>query len=228
MNKSFVILMSAFAAALTTIAQPYPAGPLTAAYPRRIQDGSLFEMTGYHQQKDWTCGPAACLMVEKYYFPNSTLTEAQIEPLVGCTEDMGTALTGIQAFFSRPGWTVQVKENATVDEIEKAIRKGVPTIVGWCDWGGHWCIPVGYDLRKGKDTFWQDDLIIFRDPYDQTDDVVDAYTDFALWRFNDMWEEYNYITPGRKNSKLLIVPIPANPEAHRTAAHAAPHILTNP
>ena len=208
-------------AALAAQAQPYPAGPLTSPYPKRIHDGALIQMVGYHQQKDWTCGPASILMVEKYYFPNSPLTEAAIESPALTTEEMGTSLEGMRAYYAQAGWTLLVKENATTDDLLRAIRKGIPTIVGWCDWGGHWAVPVGYDLRRGKDVYWQDDQIIFRDPYDQTDDVVDAYSDFSLWRFNDMWEEYNYITPGRKNYHLLLVPVPKNPQAHRDEARAA-------
>lgn len=201
-------------------------GPQTDPHPARIEDGHLFPMIGYQQQTDWTCGPAVCLMIERHYFPDSTLTEAQIATLAGCTEAQGTDLAGMMRFFSRPGWTVQVREGTPLEAVLRAIDQEVPTVVAWSDWGGHWCIPVGYDYRTGKDVCWQDDLIIFRDPYDRVDGRPDGYTDFSLSRFLDMWEEHNYITPGRKNTHLLLVPVPSRPKAHAEAALRARDLLT--
>ena len=219
-----LILLSCLAATAAR-GETYDGSPLLAPYPHQIQDGHVIPMTGYHQQQEWTCGPAACLMIEKFYFPASTLDEPQIATLVTCSETLGTGLAGMKTFFSRPGWTLLVKEETDVNVVLRAIRKDVPTIVGWSDWGGHWAIPVGYDYRTKKDDFWQDDLIIFRDPYDQVDGTVDGYTDFALARFTLMWEEHTYITPGRKNVRLLLIPVPAAPAAHPESAKAASGIL---
>ena len=39
-------------------------------------------------------------------------------------------------------------ENGSLDMLRGNLARGVPTLVEWIDWGGHWVIVVGYDTRQ--------------------------------------------------------------------------------
>jgi hypothetical protein len=189
-------------------------------YATTIVDGDIINMTGYHQSKDWTCGCACIRMIEGYYF-NNVPKEDTVVNVTGATSLGGTSLVGVRNYFNASRWKLVVKENASMAEVMSLIDAGIPVMVGWVDWGGHWAIPVGYDLKAQGTGYWNDDTLIFRDPYDQVDGAVDCYTTMSMWRFNSMWEENHYITPGRTNVHLLVIPIPLNPQKNVNVATEA-------
>ena len=53
------------------------------------------------------------------------------------------------------------------------MEAGIPVIVGWNEWGGHWQVLIGYDSMGTEDT--QDDVLIFADPRDTTHHNQDGY-----------------------------------------------------
>jgi len=73
-------------------------------------------------------------------------------------------------------------ENGTLEMLRENLAKGIPTLVEWSDWGGHWVIVIGYDTRKSETI--DDDVILFADPSDTHDDRADGITWFNADRFN--------------------------------------------
>jgi len=53
------------------------------------------------------------------------------------------------------------------------LSNGIPILIGWDEWGGHWQVIIGYDDMGTADT--QDDVLILADPYDTTDHLQDGY-----------------------------------------------------
>lgn len=53
------------------------------------------------------------------------------------------------------------------------LSQGVPVMVLWHEWGGHWQVVIGYDDMGTEAT--QDDVLILMDPYDTTDHNQDGY-----------------------------------------------------
>ena len=91
--------------------------------------------------------------------------------------------------------------------LRKNLENGIPTMVEWMDWGGHWVVVTGYDTR-GTDTIW-DDVIIFADSVDSHDDRVDGVTYFNYGEFDAMWFDAHYF-PAGMNDRVWIVAVPGN------------------
>lgn len=95
-----------------------------------------------------------------------------------------TALFGIQA--------VGNVENSFVDYchaaqfFKKNLLQGLPIMVCWNMWGGHWTVCIGYD-DNGTPEFYDDDLLTMADPYDTTDNVHDGRTTVSLVAFFYDW-----------------------------------------
>ena len=61
----------------------------------------------------------------------------------------------------------EASEKINLDMIRQYLEKGIPVMVAWNDWGGHWQTIIGYDDLGTETT--QDDVIIVADSYDTTD-----------------------------------------------------------
>ena len=68
-----------------------------------------------------------------------------------------------------------------------AIDGGVPVLVDWVDWMGHWQVVIGLDTLDTESPY--DDVLIMADPYDVTDHYQDGYYVVPFGRFFYMWRE---------------------------------------
>ncbi|MCL2060602.1 MAG: hypothetical protein FWH01_16380 [Oscillospiraceae bacterium] len=65
------------------------------------------------------------------------------------------------------------------------LSDGVPILIGWNSFGGHWQVIIGYDDMGSDDT--KDHVLILADPYDTTDHLNDGYNVQSLERFVYDW-----------------------------------------
>jgi hypothetical protein len=65
------------------------------------------------------------------------------------------------------------------------LSDGIPILIGWNSFGGHWQVIIGYDDMGSEDT--KDHVLILADPYDSTDHRNDGYTVQSLERFVYDW-----------------------------------------
>ncbi len=70
--------------------------------------------------------------------------------------------------------------------IEK-IDAGIPIMVDWIDWAGHWQVIIGIDTMQEDNEC--DDVLILADSYDTSDHYQDGYYTFSAERFYYMWHE---------------------------------------
>ena len=75
----------------------------------------------------------------------------------------------------------EASEKINLDMIRQYLEKGIPVMVAWNDWGGHWQTIIGYDDLGTETT--QDDVIIVADSYDTTDHNQDGYGIIPAERF---------------------------------------------
>ena len=149
----------------------------------------------YQQTKEYTCGAASTLMVLNW-FGARRYHENLIEQLVESHPTKGSTVENIADFFDLIGWnseyhaaanrkfdTVEAFEAFLIDHIDR----GIPVLVDWVDWAGHWQVIIGIDTC-GTETPY-DDVLIIADPYDVTDHFQDGYYIFPLGRFSGMWRE---------------------------------------
>ena len=149
----------------------------------------------YQQTKEYTCGAASALMVLNW-FGKKKYDELAVSQLVESHSSKGSTVENIADFFDLIGWQVDYHADTkakfkTIEEAEKffinTIDSGVPVMVDWVDWAGHWQVLIGIDTCGSASAY--DDVLIFADPYDITDHKQDGYYTFPLGRFLGMWRE---------------------------------------
>ena len=160
--------------------------------------GTLHMLTGfdtYQQTTEYTCGTASALMV-LHWFGDDGWDELQLAELMETDTGKGTSVEGLADFFTSRGWNVDVHADTaprfeTEEELEayllEKLDAGIPVMVDWVDWAGHWQVVIGLD-SCGTDSPY-DDVLILADPYDITDHYQDGYYTYPLGRFFSMWRE---------------------------------------
>ena len=161
-------------------------------------DGTLHILTQfqtYQQTTEYTCGAASSLMVLNW-FGQKQYHEKAVAGLLETHSTKGSSVENIADLFELLGWNVDYHASTdrrfhTVEAAEQAIidyiDRGIPIMIDWVDWAGHWQVLIGIDTC-GTDTPY-DDVLIFADPYDVTDHKQDGYYTYPLGRFFGMWRE---------------------------------------
>ncbi|MBF0544074.1 MAG: C39 family peptidase [Candidatus Riflebacteria bacterium] len=147
----------------------------------------MLKIKGFQQWNDFTCGPASILTLLNYYGVKGDGKKI--------AEEMGTLPTGthpasITAWLNKNGFDAEWRQNtkkdgSRLDLLREYINQGIPILLEWVDWGGHWVVLAGYDDKGTKDT--RDDEIFFADPYDIYDGKKNGFTSFNAERFDSMW-----------------------------------------
>ena len=204
-------------------------GVVFAAPPSSVSAANYYEMKpspwyvslgvrGYQQTTDYTCAPAAVMSLLHWYklLPDKELnaqTEMRIAREMG-TRDMqspqpGTTTEDIVKWLDSNGFVVLAGQDGTVDLVRSYLNKGIPVLVEWIDWGGHWVVATGYHAAyespaKGPDT------IFFADPASHWSNPnnPDGISSFNAWRFRDMWFDVQYLNPGQITRNVYIVAVP--------------------
>ena len=155
----------------------------------------LTQFKTYQQTTEYTCGAASSLMVLNW-FGQAQYHENAVATLLETHCTKGSSVENIADLFDLIGWNVEYHASEhpkfqTVEEAEQAIiryiDRGIPIMVDWVDWAGHWQVLIGIDTC-GTDSPY-DDVLIFADPYDVTDHKQDGYYTYPLGRFFGMWRE---------------------------------------
>lgn len=149
----------------------------------------------YQQTTEYTCGAACALMVLNW-FGAKKYHEMAVGQLIDTHPTRGSTVENIADFFDLIGWEVEYHASieprfGTVEAFEdfliERIDRGIPVMVDWVDWAGHWQTIIGIDTCGTESP--NDDVLIIADPYDVTDHHQDGYYIFSLGRFFGMWRE---------------------------------------
>ena len=162
-------------------------------YNAKSEDGLyiLPQFKTIQQTSWWSCGVSCTEMVLNYFGRRDDWNEENLAALRENHEDqhIGTCLDQIIDMFEAVGGfaletTYDYEDNPdTVNMafIREHIAAGIPVIVGWNDWGGHWQVIIGYDTMGTE--YEGDDVIIVADPFDTTDHNQDGYGVYGAERF---------------------------------------------
>ena len=155
----------------------------------------LSKFKTYQQTTEYSCGCAATLMVLNYY--NITkYDEMEICKQVQTSKEKGTSIEELIKFYNQNELKIDYHMDTKqkfieIEDAEKyiisSIDKGMPMMVHWVDWEGHWQIIIGIDTCGTKEI--DDDVLIMADPYDVTDHYQDGYYVVPYGRFFYMWRE---------------------------------------
>lgn len=200
-----------------------------SAMPSSLGAANYYEMSnnpfylslgvkGYQQTTDYTCGPAAVMSLMRWYgLLNDQQMNHDLEMRIALemgtgnitSKHPGTTPQQIENWLRKNGFTVTLGYNGTLDMLRENLQKGIPTIVEWIDWGGHWVVVTGYyaaseSPAEGVDT------IFFADPAVHWYSVnnPEGISSFSALRFRDMWFDAQYFKPGQLVRNIYIVAIP--------------------
>ena len=225
-QKNFVVRTSALCIiGLVMLVQPTLAKPM----PSSVGAANYYEMKsspyyvslgvkGYQQTADHTCGPAAVMSLLRWYGKLSVsdmtpTTEMRIAREMGTGEMSsprpGTTTEQMVSWLEKNGFVVASGEDGSLELVRRYLNKGIPVLVEWIDWGGHWVVATGYHAayespEKGPDT------IFFADPSSHwgNPNNPDGISSFNAWRFRDMWFDAQYLDPGRLVKNVYIIAVP--------------------
>jgi len=157
--------------------------------PDKPVEGLTFlDVDSFQQTTEYTCGPAAVVSLLNFYGRNGD--EMTIAAEMGTNSTTGTNPDQMTSWLNNNGFQANWQQNGTLEMLRANLANNIPTLVEWIDWGGHWVLVIGYDVRDPEDIM--DDVIIFADPYDHHDDNPDGITWFNAQRFYYMWFDALY------------------------------------
>ena len=70
------------------------------------------------------------------------------------------------------------------------------------EFGGHWRVIIGYDTLGTEDDLY-DDVLIFVDPYDTSDNDDNGFTFGSADRFFSMWFDHNMLPENEREQPWL-------------------------
>ena len=186
-------------------------------YYNMASEGSLHILSNfetYQQTTEYTCGPASAHMVLNWFDGDiEKYDEMTIADITGCKPNTGVLADGLVKVFDELGWDYQVNAKGeyyyeTLEDFEadviKNIDAGVPMMIAWTDWDGHWEVIIGIDTMQEDNS--SDDVLIVADPYDTSDHYQDGYYVIPAERFYYMW---NNVFPGDGLAQSFIIAQPA-------------------
>jgi len=153
----------------------------------------MLDIKDYQQSTDITCGPATVMSVLNYYDILSDdemnkQTELRLASKMDTGNIYGTRASEIAQSLKQYSLNIEEGVGGTIDAIVKNLEKGIPTLVNWFDWGGHWALVVGY--QKLADSTAEDkDLIFLIDPATHHTNIKSPYglTILNPNKFQQMW-----------------------------------------
>ncbi len=168
---------------------------------------TFLNVQSYQQTTEYTCGPAAVISLLQYFGLQGD--EMLIASEMGTSSTVGTSPEQMTTWLNNNGFNASWHQDGSLEMLRDNLDKNIPTLVEWSDWGGHWVLVTGYDIRDPSDLM--DDVIIFTDPYDRHDDNQDGITWFNAQRFYYMW--YDALLFGSTMKRVYINAIPQKKSA---------------
>lgn len=162
----------------------------------------------------WSCGVSAVEMVLNYFDARGDWNE---ETLAALREDhaaqhIGTCMDQIIDMLEAVGGFELETTYDHADDLDavnmafirERVQAGIPIIVGWNDWGGHWQVIIGYDTMGTE--YEGDDVIIVADPFDTTDHNQDGYGVYGAERFIYNFTFYDFFgdAPDHPRDKCFV------------------------
>ncbi len=172
---------------------------------------TVIPLKAYRQQvTNYSCGAVAAMTVMSYYGKPANNTDSEEERIAREMNPTVSDSTGINpeqisSWFNRNGWNATWGTGGSQKMLRSNLEAGIPTMVEWMDWGGHWVVVVGYDTR-GTETS-RDDVIIFADSVDTHDDRADGVSYFNYSEFDAMWFDDHYF-PATMRDRAWVVAVP--------------------
>ena len=70
--------------------------------------------------------------------------------------------------------------------------------------GGHWMVLIGYD-SMGTPDIMLDDVLVFADPYDTSDQCQDGYYTMSFERYVSQWFDHQVMAENERNQQYVTI-----------------------
>lgn len=116
---------------------------------------TMLPIPAYQQFFDYTCGPVSTMNIFRYFgflsdAQMNPTTEQQFAKAMNSNPATGTEVAGIVDYVSSLGWTVASGVNAEISFLRSSLAQGVPVLIEWVDWGGHYVVVSGYNVGSSS------------------------------------------------------------------------------
>jgi predicted double-glycine peptidase len=201
-------LIVLYAPAVIADQQRLPPAPDTVVEKPMKPPANLIKVPRLRQATDYTCGVCALQAILAYY--GEDVREDLLAKALRANNRDGTRYKEIADYANRRGYSVEIKKEAAISDLEAFINGGRPTICliqAWADakpgkenekidytdvWkDGHYVVAIGFDQ----------DNIYFMDP-----STVGNYTFIKRAEFLDRWHD----TDGREKLSHFAMAISKN------------------
>jgi predicted double-glycine peptidase len=152
-----------------------------------VNKAKLLDFPNTRQSFEYSCGPGAVQAVLAYY--GEDFRESELIDLLNTDKDEGTYVKDIVKFFDLKGFSTNVKQNMTTDDLFSYIDKHIPVIVMIQAWGneidfktnykdcwndGHFVVVIGY---TNKDILFSDPAL-FNTGYIPISEFMNRWHDY--------------------------------------------------
>lgn len=174
----------------------------------------------YQQTSEYSCGPACAVMVLNWFGIEDSEKQLAIDTDARYYDDpradgsYGAPTSKLAEAFRTRGLSVKTSADTadysgcsfpTEDDFKKYVegklKSGVPIMTENVEWGGHWMVIIGYD-DMGTDTNL-DDVLIFADPYDTSDQCRDGYYTKNFERYFYEWFDFRVMSKAEKIQQYI-------------------------
>ncbi len=166
---------------------------------------TLLNVDAPQQSTLYTSGPAAARALLRFH--GRDYDEFDIAHEMRIDDRSDTPPDRLAKWLENHAFAVTWGEHGSIDLLRKNLAAGIPTLVEWCDWGGHWAVVIGYDDRGTPDP--GDDVIIFADPAGAKSGRPDGRTWMNAQRFDAMW--FDARTFGKPVQRVFLTAVPGTP-----------------
>lgn len=178
----------------------------------------------YQQTSERSCGAASVLMVLNYLTGEApgedTLDkEMDIRYLDNVREDgsYGASTASVAEALKKRGFEVQTSadtqdadgysfysEQELAEFLSGQLKAKKPVLMENVEWGGHWMVLIGYD-NMGTPDIMLDDVLVFADPYDTSDQCQDGYYTMSFERYVSQWFDHQVMAETEKNQQYVTI-----------------------
>jgi hypothetical protein len=186
---SAIFILAAYATLQSCAENPNAYPPIAKSYV--VPNGGLnsnsnrvlLNANSYQQTTSYTCGPAVIMSLMQHYGKLSSAdmnkkTEMQYANEMGTTSE-GTSQTNMVNWLENHGFNVQSGQDVSIDMLLDNLRRHIPTIIVWNDWGGHALLVIGY-YQQGSSSDNDKDVLFFVDPSSNSDIVENNKTVYGI------------------------------------------------
>lgn len=178
----------------------------------------------YQQTSERSCGAACVLMAVNYLTGEApgedTLDkEMDIRYLDNVREDgsYGATTASVAEALRSRGFAVQTSadtqdadgysfhsEQELAEFLSEQLQAKKPVLMENVEWGGHWMVLIGYD-SMGTPDIMLDDVLVFADPYDTSDQCQDGYYTMSFERYVSQWFDHQVMSEKERNQQYVTI-----------------------